>query len=469
MPVFFEGQTPIQEGLYLRIATQTEILPATVSTGVAVALITAERGPLNEIVEVTQLGTVETRFGTGDGPDTANQVLFGGAPLVKVMRIDSGGVAASHAFTQTTPATAFTATAVDVGTDGNGLTATIEDDPANPTTRRRFLLYRDGTLVETHYFTKGSSGVGEPALLAAAINADSNIISTGAVTDGTKLMTAVSGVAFTAGASVTAGTTEWTDALTLLTGEQFNLLAISSESTTIWAALNAQLSNWSADGKFVIAVVGQSAATEALEADRISNIDDLDSQYMKGVVNGFTQDSVDYEGGAAAGRVVGMMSARRVTQSLTSQRVTSASAVVNPGEDFDAIVSAGAMGFRTSPTGNIVLSRDVTTLASPTSPMGSEWSYGRTTREMINFFDRLFALREQLIGGDVGNDDAGRTIVVTSFNNLIDDMIAENAFSSGEATEDPDNPPTGGTAFFLINFSPVGSLDQILVTVGVDF
>jgi hypothetical protein len=176
---------PVRGGSYSRFITKRqETLPPSTRGTVAIP-ITHDWGPFKQFVRVNSLAEFVAIFGKGGDSLPAGQYTPGylaaynafrgentdapGAATVLVYRTGAASAAkASRAMQNTTPATAFTLTAVYEGTKGNNLKVEVLANAANPATQKDLVIY-DGT-VEVERFTHTNTGLQD---LVTAINRSS--------------------------------------------------------------------------------------------------------------------------------------------------------------------------------------------------------------------------------------------------------------------------------------------------------
>ena len=78
--------------------------------------------------------------------------------------------------------------------------------------------------------------------------------------------------------------------------------------------------------------------------------------------------------------------------------------------------------------------------------------------------DRIEATVEPMIG-TVDNDADGRAAIIAAAQRVIDAMVGEKILlPGGEVTEDPNNPATGDSAWFIVAVDDLDSIETIYLT-----
>jgi hypothetical protein len=71
--------------------------------------------------------------------------------------------------------------------------------------------------------------------------------------------------------------------------------------------------------------------------------------------------------------------------------------------------------------------------------------------------------------GKINNNADGRATLIAAAQGIINRMIAEGALLGGTIYEDPNNPPAGDSAWFVVAVDDVDSVEKVYITFGFRF
>ena len=77
--------------------------------------------------------------------------------------------------------------------------------------------------------------------------------------------------------------------------------------------------------------------------------------------------------------------------------------------------------------------------------------------------DRIAATWDPLIG-KINNSPDGRATLIAAAQGIINRMIAEGALLQGTIFEDPNNPPQGDGAWFVVQVDDLDSAEKVYIT-----
>lgn len=407
----------------------------------------------------------------------------GGAGAVLVYRIGatSGGSAlhkATLALSNTTPVVAVTLTALQPGTKGNTIAATVQPGAASGTTE--LILLVDGSVEETYVFPSTTLDV-----LVAAINLKSSWVSATLGTNGVALAS-VSAVAFATGAdgSPAAGG-DWT----LMTGamDQARFAGLAPANLTDPVIL-ASLKAWAADRnsrglRFWFAEGGVSNEAQSAASARAQAINGPNVLVLgMGLLHDDLLD-LDLTSAQLAARYLGARLARGEAADdfyvrFADLSVAQTGVLATLDEQVSAI-NTGLIVFSvdSDPTAPIFIREAVTSYsddsASPRLPDGTPQQPVKLWKRVKNIATQQAVEREAMEwatapGGPfeagLAVDDKGRGLVIGYFKTLyqkrVDGRIIQAGFSVALAT---DVPQTDDDDFMVIDhgFHPIRSVRQI--------
>lgn len=470
---FTPGSPVLQPGVWFRTISLGETKPET-SAGTVAVLIEADSGPLNEVVDCQSFADLDV-FATGGGVDVAREAMRGGADVVKVIRVgDSDGSVASRSLLDGNDDAIAEVSFNYIGIRGSDFSVTVRDYAAD-SDYKEFLVYDGTTLVERFLIPDEANGGDETDSLIAAVNGVSKYvtISVGADNPGTGSLAAITeGALSTNGDNPSVTSSEYIAGFGILTGEDFGVVTLDSEDSSIHSSFATQVQEWRDGGKLVIGVVGEpTSATFPAGIPDFSNAAAINSEGVVYVANGGKDSTgVIREGAEAAGRVAGMIAQLPVTNSLTHRLATGWTSVVSEPNYFqiDKAIQNGALVFKRSTSGVPMVAYGNNTLVTLDSNQDAGWKKIRRVRTRDELINRIALATEPMVGQITNNLD-GQSTVISVISGVVSDMISLGALLSGTVSLDPANPPTGDSVYLLIEAQDADSIEKFYITFGFSF
>ena len=468
---YTKGEVKTRPGIYFRETKGGGTELAAAPNGIVGVAFKANWGPLGEVVTVDSPAQIAELFGDDSGSNSNVSILEdifrGGASTIKAVRVGSGGTKAAITLKDTA------STAVDVVTltakyaATRALSVTIKDSLA-VTSQRECIIYSGTTVLCKVLFAKGDAG--EVEALVAAINASEECVVTASkVAAGNGLLAAVSQVAFTtAGVSPTITSADYSAAFDLLEADTWNTLCVDSNETAVHALVAAFITRANDAGLMGVAVVGE--PTTVAYATRKTDAAGFNDCNMVYVLNGFTLDGESYEGWKAAAVVAGLIAYTPANESLTHVVINGADGLVGGLTNTQIIecLQSGALVFSMSASGLVWIEQGINTLVTLNANQDAGWKKIRRTKTRYELITRILINSEGIIGR-VNNDSNGRQTFIAIANGVINQMIAEGKLSSGQTYEDPANPATGDSAWFIIAVVDLDSIEKVYLTYQFSF
>lgn len=466
--VFQVGEQKIRPGVYVRVTSTGELPEAIVPQGIVAALFRASWGPLGEVTYLENADAVTSTFGNSGTIDTALEAFRGGCRRVVGYRLGSGGAKAAITLKDTaaTPADVVTITAKYEGVRGNNFKVTVRDSLTD-TTKRELLLYEGVTLLQVVTFAKGT---GEPQALVDAVNAsNSPYITATKLADGNGVLATVTQQVLTGGQDPTVDGASYSAGLSAIEAIDWNVLAVDSEDPAIHSTVQTYIDRVRNEGKRVLAVVGEPTSIQL--STRLANAKTFNDPAIVYVANGFKgSDGVIREGYKAAARVAGMIAAANITESLTHSVVQGATELVGAltNAEIEQAIQSGALVFTMSAQKQVQIEYGINTFVTVTADMDAGWKKIRRVRTRDNLMDRISATWEPLVG-KISNSPDGRATLIAAAQGIINKMVAEGALLSGTIVEDKNNPPTGDSAWFVVQVDDLDSAEKVYITFAFRF
>jgi hypothetical protein len=483
--IFSKSSRPTRPGAYFNwVALQPAIVPAAIGSVVAVAF-THTWGPEETAVQLGSVGDFLNVFGDvpsslTPGYKAVKQAFQGedvdgvnGAGTVIAYRMTGSAVAAaSHAFTNTTPATALTVTAKYKGTYGNNLNITTQVNAADGT-KTDLLVYAGTVLLETWTFL-GT----DIAAAATAINAGSNWITAVSNITGTRL-TYVTNVSLTGGndgSTLIAG--DYTQAMTDLGKERFGILVFQNlTDSTIIASLKTWAQALNLAGKRFFTVLG--GATDENAATAVASALTLNDENFIRFGVGHVLDSglLDANGLAtalspaeAAPRIAGILAARGERLSMTFAHVSGWTLVSGPSDVDISTCQAGGVLCASTTTNTVPVRLESSrTTFTTTNNAAKPYAIFRNPKAVAIMQGIQSESQEYGESEVVGNpvDAETRAQVLGFLTTIMDRRVDQRIVQSGYTVKiDPVPPASDDDEFvaFEIDFKYGRSAEQVYFT-----
>ena len=383
MTEFSKFSRPDQPGVFVNWQADTQPASTPNANQTVAVVFTNDWGPDDgSVVALNSLSEFRSHFGPsvdtegyaavyGAFQGEGIQGKFTGAGTVLARRIlGSAAAVASHAFTNTTPASALTISARYKGTKGNDLRITIQDD-ADDNTKDQ-LLVLDGT-VELERFTYTATDI---AGLVAQINAPvtgSQWITAVQTITGVAL-SPVTGTALTGGNDgITLVSGDWTAAMDDMSTQRFAFFAPANLTDSgVLAALVSWARSLNAAGQRFITVVGGASGEAVTDAiTRSASIADPDFVNFGGF--GHFADGVlgNLSSAQMVPRLAGILSQRGEGMSATFARFAGGTLVGGPAtSEVRQAFLGGVVTLSTdsNPDAPVRIAKSVTTFTSQADP-----------------------------------------------------------------------------------------------------
>lgn len=463
MAVFYnEGETKKRPGVYQRHTNIGFDSLVGAQDGICAIPIKASWGPLGKVLKNTVASDLTKNYGPGAYGEkytvpAAAAMFEGGASVVYTYRMGTGGTAGTKEIT-----TGLTATAKYPGT--MALSVAVQEKIGD-STKKQFQVYAGTTLVETWEFDAKGSGEGD-ALIAAAAESKYVTVSASESAPATVPVLAVASGALSGGEDPTVNNGDYSSAFAAFEPYYYNTIALDvddDEDLTLSLLLQAYLDNAYTMGKLGIAVVGEK--TTVPFADRCTNAKAFNDAKVVYLGGGYMAGNVNKDGVMAICYTAGLIASTPSNQGITHTVINGATDLCEAltYAQYEDAISAGMLMLSMSPDGNIWYDTGINTLVEPESGTQDEgWKKIRRVKVRFELIDRLDrALMPKV--GKVSADTDGVADIVQSGQRILDAMANNEGklFPGATFTEDPSNPYTGDSAWFIIQADDIDSLEKI--------
>jgi hypothetical protein len=461
--IFTIGETKARPGVYTRYENAGGIPPAGAINGIGAAVVKANWGPLNQLIEFDGANAVAPVFGTALTVDTITEMFAGGCRKVKAVRAGAGGTAATITLKDDAAVgvDAVKITAKYVG--DRAFSVTIRDSLLN-SEKRECIIYAGTTEFEKVEFKKGTVGGGEPAALVAAFANSKNFIAV-KVADGTKVLASVAQSTMTSGTNPNVTTAEYSTAFNILEAGKWNVLCVDTEETTVHALVQPFIQRIYLAGATPMACI---AETKEVELDtRMDHAAAFNDEKMHYVLNpAYDISGKLYDGYKLAARIGGMIAAVASNTSLTHTVVSGFTSLAEPltNSQIEKALAKGCIVLTVNASDQIWIESAINTLITPSGNQDAGWKKIRRTKTRFELMDRIVATTDPLVG-KVNNDSDGRAAFIAAAQGVVNTMIGEKKLlEGGTVYEDKNNPPAGDSAWFIIAVDDIDSIEKAYLT-----
>lgn len=460
MPVFYnEGEIKKRPGLYQRHTNIGNSVMASVADGICAIPVQAAWGPLGKVVKNASTADLTKNYGTGTygtgfTVPAAAAMFNGGASTVYTYRLGKGGKKATKELAE-----GLTATAKHPGT--MPISVAVQEKIGD-TSKKRLQVYAGTTLVEEFDFAADTTAEGANLIAAAA---NSNYLDiTGAAA--TVPVLAVASGALAGGENPTVTNEDYSAAFAALEPYYYNTIALDvddDENMTLSLLLQAYLANAYKLGKLGIAVVGEKTTVEfATRCAHATAFNDAKVVYLGG---GWMAGAENKDGVMAICYTAGVIASTPSNQGITHTAITGATdlCVAVTYAEYEQAIDAGMLMVSMSPDGTIWYDSAINTLVTPEAGTQDEgWKKIRRVKVRFELIDRLDRALAPKVGKVSANTD-GIADIVQAGQRVLDQMAnTEGKLATGATfAEDPANPYTGDSAWFIIKADDIDSLEKI--------
>lgn len=458
MAIFYnDGEIKKRPGVYQNHKNAGSETNASAQDGIVAIPIKACWGPVGKVIKNTNADELHRNYGAGDYSaantvPAAAAVFKGGASAVYTYRMGTGGKAAS--FT----ADGLTITAKYPGTLelSVAIQTVLGDD-----SKKQLQVYAGTALVETFVFAADTKTEG--VNLIAATKESKYVTVTG--TAATVPVTTAASGKLTGGENPTVTNTDYSTAFAAFETYYYNTITLDvddDESMTLSLLLQAYLDNAYKFGKLGIAVVGEKSTVDfAIRCGHAKAFNDAKCVYLGG---GYKAGTESKDGVLAICYTAGLIAATPSNRGITHTVIEGATELCEAltYAQYEEAIDSGMLMLSLSPDGLIWYDSAINTLTTPDENQDEGWKKIRRVKVRFEMIDRLDrALMPKV--GKVSADSDGVADIVQTAQRVLDLMAnSEGKLMAGPTfQEDPNNPFTGDSAWFIINADDIDSMEKI--------
>lgn len=457
---FIKGEKKDRPGIYHRLENSGTLEIEGAREGVAAVVGRGTWGPIGKATVIDAAADLTEFFGSGTGYRAAQEVFLGGAQTAVVVRVGSGGECALTTLKDTgdTPVNVLTVSSKYPGTFP--LSISVKTSLIDSAVKE-IKIFNESVVLETR---KIEAGTGEVDAVVSAF-ADSAYVNMRKDAAGNGTLAEITQTPLTGGVDPTVTNASYAAAFDIANTEMFNIICVDTDATDVHALLQAFVDRIYQGGDYPMAVISEPKSI-GLET-RMLHASAYDDEKVVYVLNGFEDISGNQiDGYLAAARICGMVTAVRSNDSLTHTPVARAVGLLEPLTDSQIIkaIRSGCFVISKSNTGQIRCEKAINTLRTITEEKDQGWKKIRRTKTRFELMYRIESTLDTFIG-KVNNDNDGRAAIIAAAQQVIDTMAGEGKLlPDGTFMLDPNNPPAGDSAWFVIAVDDIDSFETGYLT-----
>lgn len=459
---FIKGEQKLRPGVYKRYENRGTPSVAGADDGKCAAVLRSDWGPIGTVVTLESDNDIAKYFGSGGENGTTDCAALqfrGGAGIVYAVRLGSGGTLGNYDIKDNAGTAVLKLTLKYPGSRVFNITIR----PALSDAAKKELLILEGTeQLEKIEFAAGGNEAA--ALLAACAETESGFFTLSAVTESENEIAAVDQAAITPGTDPAVTQGAYSAAFEMLEAAKYrwNCIAVDTDDVSTQMLLQQFLNRIYENGKAAMGFIGEPSSVDF--ETRLAHASAFNDYKIIYVGNGYTDlEGGVYEGWKAAayisGLVAGTPSDRSVTHTAVAGAVDITETLTN--NQYERAIKAGMLTFSTSAANTVWVEQGINTLVLPCSGDDAGWKKIKRVKVRFELFRRIDDTVEPQIAR-LNNDDDGRKTVVQLCNSVCNSMVAEKKLQTGAyVEEDPNNPPQGDSAWFLVYADDIDALEKM--------
>lgn len=454
---YVAGETKKRPGTYQRYTNRGKNANAGATENSVAIPVQANWGPFDVVTIHESVTSIKETYGTGGTVDAAIAILEGGAPKVKVIRLNksanaSGGTEAAVA--SLTLGVAVKVSAKYPGTKAISIATRVKTEGAS----KEIVVYSGTTKVEAFSFAIGEEAKEAENLVKAV--ASSAYITAEVTTESAVPIQAMT--ALTGGADPTISTESYSEAFNKLEPYRPSHAALDCVTPAVQAVLKAWLDRVWEEGLLVRAVVGGTNKGAEFTSMTAASSACNDKKVIANGIWGRDAEGNVVDGYKMAAYVCGAIAGTPSNQSITHKTVPGIVSIEpHTNAEYEAAIDAGLLLASTSAAGTVWFDSGINTLVTPAENEDNGWKKIRRVETRCEMITRIDAALAPLIG-NVNCDGDGVALAIQYGQGVLNDMIAEGKLKAGATFyEDPEKPYEGDSAWFISAADDNDSLEKI--------
>lgn len=444
-----EGERKIRPNVYHRYSKMGESRVEALNGVVALAMA-ANWGPVDKVTSHVTAKSIRDTYGTGASVDAACTLFDAGVNTVYIKRLSGANGTAG---TQGTADIGAAVQLVAKYPSSRTIAVTIREKVGDAT--KKEMVVKEGTaILETIEFAVNETD--ETAAFMEALNLSSYItakkLAAGVITTGEYELKGTDPVNTTA---------DYADAFYALEPYAYNVLVTDSIDPDVFAALCAYADESEDVGKLIMVVGGDTPSTSL--AKRLADAaacNDERKIYFGGAW--LDSDGNKVEGVPAIIYTAGAIAATPSNKSIVHLVVNGATDVPEKltNAQYEDAIKHGLLLVSANAEGQVWFDAGMNTLINPADNQDDGWKKIRRVKTRYELMDRIDRTLAPKVG-KVNCDADGVAYLIQCATGVIKEMVAEGKLYSGTFYEDPENPYSGDSAWFIIEVDDIDSLEKI--------
>lgn len=442
---FKAGEMKTRPGVYCRYSNVGSAQTPAAMDGVNAIVMKASWGPAGVVTVHDTANSLRETYGN---VEYALQLFRAGASKVYVFRPEGTGGAKGTVAVGT-----GTVTAKHIG--ARALSVKIQAKPGDAT-KKECLVLDGATQVEKVEFSASSTS-NELSAMKEAL-AGSKYVDFAFTADGTAT---VGEYNLEGGTDPTVATADYLKGFQALEPYRFNVLSTDSVESTINQTLLAYADEAEKVGKLFIAVCGTASTTD-FDA-RCATAKGFNDYKIVHFGSGFMTADGTNDGVNAVNYTAGVIASTPSNQSIVHQVIPHATDVTEKltNAQYEKAIQSGLLLLSVGPDGQVWYDSGVNTLTNPSAEQDNGWKKIKRAKVRIELFDRIDRVVAPLVG-KINCDSDGVAAVIQASMGVINEMTAEKKlYPGGSIMEDPENPRTADSAWFVIAVDDIDAMEKI--------
>lgn len=467
MQFFAKGETKVRPGVYGRYEDAT---PAeeTDLVKVCACMIKSNWGPLNTIIEITPTSDLDLLFGKSGTISVIKEILSGKCQIIKAIRLGETGTKGAVTITNTEDVDVLKLEMKYPGT--RQFAITIRESVTDPT-KKELILLEGSTQLNKIIFNAGGDEVTTLYDFMSEVGSPWYTITKISDSAGGTLPN-LSQKEITVGTDPSITTQDYSEALTLLESDIWDVLCLDTNDTAIHTLVSSYIDRIFYNGAMVMAVLGE--PNTVAFSSRCTHAANYNSHNIVYVGASAIYDGVLLDGYMAAARVAGMMCGYDSSQSLTHKTITGATDMGEKitNEQYIEATKSGMLLFSKNRQGVIRIENAINTLVNPVeTPEGTEdegWKKIKRVlirHELMNRIDMALDEKTSNDNAEILMDDDGIAEIKAAIFGVIDEMQNERKLYQSSPTVEVDtsimHPDSSG---FIIAVDDIDSMEKVYLT-----
>lgn len=466
---FIQGEQKVRSGVYKRYEDWSNPPVAGADDGKSAATVRSNWGPVGKAITLERDTDITKYFGSGGENGTTDCPLLqfkGGSSVVYAVRLGKGGTQGSLEIADSNGAAVLKLVLKYPGSRVFHITIR----PTLADVAKKELLILEGTeQLEKIEFAAG--GNESAALLAAYAESGSEYFTLSAIAESEAELASIEQEAITPGTDPVITADSYSEAFEILEGSRYrwSCIAIDTDDVAIHMLLQSFLNRIYSNGKAAIGFIGEPTSVDF--ETRLAHATEYNDYKIVYVGNGYIDLSgAVYEGWKAAALISGLVAGTPSKQSITHTVITGAVDLneILTNTQYERAIKAGMLTFSVSSANAVWVEQGITTFTTPKSAEkpndDAGWKKIKRVKVRFELFQRIDDTVEPQTG-KLNNDDDGRKTIVQICNSVCNTMVAETKLLAGaHVEEDPDNPPQGDSAWFLVYADDVDAMEKAYFT-----